>query len=274
MATLALKMQLNGILKWPALKNNTWRNYAWRLFRVRDDKNDRYHILAMGTLESEGFGKERIDLVTYVLDMDRYGDFTAREEVCTMSARRSFGLKLTNGFVVVEQESLRSLNIGSLCFNEIIKWAKRVAPDDTVIPIELLASHVHSYKPANLERRHRFYRRFGLEFEFNDRESHALASGVSKPIVGRKLISYPISAYPNIVEIDLVSTVQHLGMKLGEAEDEVVRLDEALSRLLQERRRSRHRLMLVAQLLRWPLLCVSFAAGAILARPSHFGLHF
>jgi hypothetical protein len=33
-----------------------------------------------------------------------------------MSAHRSFGLTLTNGFVIVEQESLRGLNIGSLCF--------------------------------------------------------------------------------------------------------------------------------------------------------------
>ncbi|NYH26002.1 hypothetical protein [Paraburkholderia bryophila] len=232
-----------------------------------------HHILAMGTEESDESGNERIDLVAYRVDTNRFGDWATREEVCTMSARRSFGLKLTNGFVVVEQESLRSLNIGSLCFNEVVKWARRVAPDDSVIPTELLASHVGSYKPENLERRHRFYRQFGLEFEFTNRGAHALASGISKPIVGRDLVTHPMSKYPNIVEIELVSAVQQLAMRQEGLEDDVSRLEGAVSRLLAERRRRSDRVVKVAQLLRWPLVCASFAAGAILARPDHFGLH-
>lgn len=117
-----------------------------------------------------------------------------------MSAHRSFGLTLTNGFVIVEQESLRGLNIGSLCFNEIVKWARRVAPDDHVMPIQLLGSHVGAYGRRNLERRHRFYQRFGLTFEFESGDCHGAALwsqcgvGIRAPLEGRHIGASPRAA--------------------------------------------------------------------------------
>jgi len=273
MEEMSATADARGPLGWPARKEDARHNYAWRLFRIRDDKRGMQHVLAVGTQESGNTGRERVDLIAYLVDTDRFGDWRAGKEVCAMSARRSFGLKLTNGFVVVERESLRSINIGSLCFNEIVKWARRVAPDDTVMPIELLASHVNSYKVENLARRHRFYSQFGLEFEFTNQGSHALASGQSKPITGRDLVSHPMSKFPNIVEVELVSTVQQLAMRQEELEDDVCRLEGAVSRLLKERQRRSDRVVWAAQLLRWPLICAAFAAGVILARPGHFGLH-
>ncbi|TAM55195.1 MAG: hypothetical protein EPN57_04125 [Paraburkholderia sp.] len=253
-------------------KEDSRHDFAWRLFLVRDEKRDRHHMLLVGVQESGETGRERMDLVAYCVDTDRFGDSNAREEVCEMSAHRSFGVTLTNGFVVVEQESLRSLNIGSLCFNEIVKWARRVAPDDSVMPIRLLASHVGSYGRNNLERRHRFYQRFGLVFEFESEEAHPLASGESKELMGRELVSHSMTKFPNIVEIDLLPVLQCLTMKQEELEDEAQGLKHSVARLLDERQRRSEVVSRVARLFRWPALCIAFSVGAILARPGHFGL--
>ncbi|WP_124831279.1 hypothetical protein [Burkholderia stagnalis] len=191
-----------------------------------------------------------------------------------MSAHRSFGmLRLTNGFVVVEQESWRSLNIGSLCFNEIVKWAHRVAPDDHVMPISLLGSHVDAYGKKNLERRHRFYQKFGLAFEFESGDVHPLASGESKDIVGRDLISHSMTKFPNIVEVDLLATLQSLAMAREELEDDVRGMKDGIANLLDERRRRSDVVVRVVRLLRLPVIVAALAVGAILARPGHFGLH-
>ncbi|MBU9366531.1 hypothetical protein LGM85_14385 [Burkholderia multivorans] len=230
-------------------------------------------MLAVGTQESGDTGRERIDLVAFRVETDRFGDSRAREEVCSMSAHRSFGLTLTNGFVIVEQESLRGLNIGSLCFNEIVKWARRVAPDDHVMPIQLLGSHVGAYGSRNLERRHRFYQRFGLTFEFESGDVHPLASGESKDMVGRDLISHSMAKFPNIVEVDLLATLQSLAMAQEELADDARGLKDGIASLLAERRRRSDVFRRVARLLRLPVMMAVLAVGAILARPGHFGLH-
>ncbi|WP_143155714.1 MULTISPECIES: hypothetical protein [Burkholderia] len=265
--------KLCGPAVWPARKDRSSDNFAWRLFRVRDEKRDRYHMLAVGTQESGDTGRERIDLVAFRVETDRFGDSRAREEVCSMSAHRSFGLTLTNGFVIVEQESLRGLNIGSLCFNEIVKWARRLAPDDHVMPIQLLGSHVGAYGRRNLERRHRFYQRFGLTFEFESGDVHPLASGESKDMVGRDLVSHSMAKFPNIVEVDLLATLQSLAMAQEELEDDARGLKDGIASLLAERRRRSDVVVRVARLLRLPVVVAALAVGAILARPGHFGLH-
>lgn len=178
-----------------------------------------------------------------------------------MSARRAHGLKLTNGFVVVERESLRSLNIGSLCFNEIVKWARRVAPDDVVLPIQLLESHVNTYVKEDLETRHRFYCQFGLSFEFKSDASHPLASGESKPVAGRDLISRPLTKYANIDEIDIVTTVQRFAVDQEELRIDVKRFKKALSDLLQARQRRRYSVVQFALPMRGPLVFLAFAPG-------------
>ncbi|ASV96716.1 hypothetical protein CJU94_00090 [Paraburkholderia aromaticivorans] len=231
-------------------------------------------MLAVGTQESRALGRERIDLKACLLDTDRFGDWRESEEVCSMSACRSFGIKLTNGFVVVEQEALRSLNVGSLCFNEIVKWAQRAGPDETVLPINLLAHHVGTYRKENVERRYRFYRRFGLDFNLTGQDGNPLASGESKPMLVRELICHPALKFPNIVELDLVPILQQLSMKNVELDDDVHRLKGAVSRMVKERQRIRDVITHAAIMARWPVAFLAFSAGAVLFRPGHFGFHF
>ncbi|MEW6347257.1 MAG: hypothetical protein RXR20_12710 [Paraburkholderia sp.] len=257
---------------WPQVAEETGRAYSWRLFRVRDEKRHQTHVLAVGIHEVGCLGDERIDLVARLIDVHHTATWKAHETVCVMSARRTHGLKLTNGFVVVERESLRSLNIGSLCFNEIVKWARRVAPNDVVLPIRLLESHVNTYVKENLERRHRFYCQFGLSFEFKSDASHPLASGESKPVAGCDLISHPLTKYANIDEIDIVTTVQRFAVDHEELRIDVKRLKKALSDLLQAHQRRRDSVVRFALLVRGPLVLLAFGAGVLLARAGHFGL--
>lgn len=84
--------KLRGTAVWPTRKEDPIHNFAWRLFRIRDERRDLYHVLAVGTQESGDMGRERIDLVAFRVDTDGFGDSSAREEVCSMSAHRSFGL--------------------------------------------------------------------------------------------------------------------------------------------------------------------------------------
>jgi hypothetical protein len=81
------------------------------------------------------------------------------------------------------------------------------------------------------------------------------------------------TAYPTIVEIELVTSVQQLAMRQAELEDDVRRLEGGIARLFEERQRRSDVVVRVARLLRWQRVCVAFAAGAILSRAGHFRMH-
>lgn len=254
------------------------RTYAWRMYRVHDAQRHRQHILAVGTAQSGNLGQERLDLVAYRLDTQSFLRARKKEMVCQMSARRSFGVKLTNGFVIIEQESLRSLNIGSLCFNEIVKWAFHIAPNDDVEPITLLASHASTYDVENLERRYRFYRQFGIRFAVDDRESPP-RQAESEPMKAGELLGHDVSRFPNIQELDFLATVlqlatksEKLAVQSQELDTEVRRLRGAVERLLGERERRGQSILQFARAVQIPLLGVAFVVGAIIFHPGHFGI--
>ncbi len=272
-----VKPEVDGI--WEQLPScaDDGRTYAWRMYRVHDAQRNCQHILAVGTTQSGNLGQERLDLVAYRLEAPRFSMAGKKELVCQMSAQRSFGVKLTNGFVIVEQDSLRSLNIGSLCFNEIVRWAFHLAPNDAVLPITLLASHANSYGVENLERRYRFYRQFGIRFAAEG-ESFPLQAE-SEPMKGRDLLSHDMSKFPNIDELDFAATVlqlvtrsEKLAVQSNKLDDDVRGLNDALGRLLGDRERRGKSILRFARLVRVPLLCIAFMVGAIIFQPGHFGI--
>jgi hypothetical protein len=255
---------------WPIEKGHgiSWK---WRAFQVTDARKKHHHVIAIGIDESGDPGNERIDLVAYLLQAEQFSDWKERTLVCEMSARRTFGVKLTDGFVIVEQDALRSLNIGSLCFNETVKWARRVAPNDQVHEINLLPG-VEATSP-NLQRRLRFYQRFGLAFDFAEKTA-PLLKGASREILARHLIELPMDAFPNIVEIDLVCGIQKLAGEREKFADE----DARKRGILESRRSEESKLWRYArntvQLLNWPALIGMFTLGAVIARPEILGRHW
>ncbi|TDY21973.1 hypothetical protein B0G81_2220 [Paraburkholderia sp. BL6665CI2N2] len=96
------------------------RAYVWQFFR---SETNREIESIFWPLVSQSRAKEgaSVDLVARLIDEQKIGQRESQETGCVMTARREYGLKLTNGFVIIEQDDLRGLNIGSLCFNEIVK---------------------------------------------------------------------------------------------------------------------------------------------------------
>lgn len=253
------------------------RNHAWRMYRVHDAKRNCQHILAVGAAQSGDLGQERLDLVAYRLEASKFSMAGKKELVCKMSARRSFGVKLTNGFVIVEQESLRSLHIGSLCFNEIVRWARHIAPNDAVEPITLLATQANSYGTENLERRYRFYRQFGIQFP--GRSPLPPLQAESEPMNACELISQDMSKYPNIEELDFAATVlqlvtrsETLAVQSERLDQDVRRLKDVIGWQLGEWKQREESISRFARYKCVLLLFISFAVGAIIARAGHFGL--
>ncbi len=98
------------------------------------------------------------------------------------------------GGLFLDPDELRGQRIGTYLMNEIVVWAKQW-PEAMVEPIKL---EYGQSQDDNLDRRNRFYERFGLVFDYQDPE-HRM--GVSKPMPAKALT--PVTSWQtNIRERD------------------------------------------------------------------------
>lgn len=85
---------------------------------------------------------------------------------CVMRAGASWnrleGVRLSNGFNVVDPDDWRGQRVGTVALNLMVGWAKRRHADAHVRPIALTRHHKTDIVPA--DPRLRFYRRFGLDW--------------------------------------------------------------------------------------------------------------
>lgn len=118
----------------------------------------------------------------------------------------------TGGYVRVDPPRLRGGRLGTYLMNEIVAWAKQW-PDTPVREVTLLAGDAGD--PQNRIRRNRFYERFGLEFDFTDKDKSA---GVSRSILAGNLKEVTTWAQ-TITEHDLP---RYLRAALSDAEEMAV----------------------------------------------------
>ncbi|PKB13774.1 GNAT family N-acetyltransferase [Janthinobacterium sp. 64] len=118
----------------------------------------------------------------------------------------------TGGYVRVDPPRLRGGWLGTYLMNEIVAWAKQW-PDTPVREVTLLAGDADD--PQNRIRRNRFYERFGLEFDFTDKDKSA---GVSRSILAGNLKEVTTWAQ-TITEHDLP---RYLRAALSDAEEMAV----------------------------------------------------
>jgi hypothetical protein len=98
------------------------------------------------------------------------------------------------GGLFLDPDELCGQRIGTYLMNEIVVWAQQW-PEATVGSINLKYGQSQDY---NLERRNRFYERFGLVFDYHDPEHRA---GVSRPMPAKALT--PVTSWEaNIQERD------------------------------------------------------------------------
>ena len=155
------------------------------------------------------------------------------EVVCEMSAHDTgYGaVKLTNGYVVIEDEELRGWRIGSYCFNVVVEWAKRHFPNSEVLTIQLRSDDAVG---PNKSRRNRFYEQFGIRFAYTESERQREAAGESETMVVSDLIARTPKQFPNIQELDTRHALAVSTILLPRAQERVRELCQFLSEALRE----------------------------------------
>ncbi|HEV7436456.1 MAG TPA: GNAT family N-acetyltransferase [Pseudorhizobium sp.] len=106
------------------------------------------------------------------------------------SFSRHSGVRLSNGFNVVDPSAWHRQGIGTVALNLMIEWAKRLHPDADVRPVEL-----KRYKQdiEGDDPRLAFYRRFNLQWNLADQDQDAV-NLLSVPMTVRDLQTAPLSA--------------------------------------------------------------------------------
>jgi GNAT superfamily N-acetyltransferase len=95
-----------------------------------------------------------------------------------------FEVSVTGGSVMIGDESLRGIRLGSYLFNEVIVWAKQW-PD---LPVARIRVSSVDADERNLERRNRFYAGAGINFEWSTPE---MREGFSLPMFAHELVTRP-----------------------------------------------------------------------------------
>lgn len=147
----------------------------WSLHEVhgRRDRAGEKHTMLVGVRDlADG---SRRELEAFILDPHDPTPFAQRSPICEMSgSRTNIGVRITNGYVLIEEKQYRGMQIGAYCFNLIVQWAKDHHADRIVEPIEVS-------EPADMDPAHRnaFYNGFGIKFEYSQDAKHPMGVGVS-----------------------------------------------------------------------------------------------
>lgn len=251
----------------PSQENENFQGMAWRLIRVDDSHRSTSTVPAkairqtrtplfvmVGTRQVTVYGGEKFELVALT---------TAGELVCEMSAAASRWerVKLTNGYVLVEQSQLRGLRLGSFCFNQVVCWAKTQCPDSEVETIQLRASDASG---VNRHRRNAFYEKFGIRFDYSTVDGVENAAGESQAMKARELVSRAPADFPNIVEIDMPHLVGAATSWLPQSQQRASDLRQRIGALYQ-RCSPTHRFLRAIGYLNWlGYLAASLATAALM----------
>ncbi|HEY0294048.1 MAG TPA: hypothetical protein VGC69_01800 [Bordetella sp.] len=127
----------------------------------------------------------------------------AGTQICLMGGHvdsTSNMARLTNGNLVIENQALRGLGLGSYLFNIIVTWILSFEVDFDIVPVRLFAGDAY---PGNLERRNRFYEKFGLQFDYQTGSGSMQTHGLSLPMKASGLVSLamiPQGLYPHSLD--------------------------------------------------------------------------
>lgn len=104
------------------------------------------------------------------------------------------GVRLSNGFNVIDPDTWHRQGIGTIALNAMIEWAQHNHPSADVRPVEL-SRYGRTIGPA--DRRLAFYRRFNLDWDPNeqrDDEPHWLSRPM--PVAALRLAPLPYNIEP------------------------------------------------------------------------------
>ena len=134
------------------------------------------------------------------------------------------------GAVFLDLQGLEGQRIGTYLMNEIVTWAKQW-PQAAVRPVHLMAGQAHD---ENKARRNRFWRQFGLEFDYTDPDHRA---GISQPMTA-KALNVTTKWQENLRELsfsDYLETVlyekEHLALEVAQLKRATENLSSSLKHI-------------------------------------------
>ncbi|MDR6397892.1 hypothetical protein [Herbaspirillum seropedicae] len=173
----------------------------WTLHEVRGrrDRAGEKHTMLVGVRDlADG---SRRELEAFILDPRDPTPFAELSPICEMAgSRTNIGVRITNGYVLIEDKQYRGMQIGAYCFNLIVQWAKDHHADRIVEPIEVS-------EPADMDPAHRnaFYKGFGIKFKYSQEAKHPMGVGESLRMRAGELRTRSTEDLSGIRSINLVS---------------------------------------------------------------------
>lgn len=107
------------------------------------------------------------------------------------SFSRHQGVRLSNGFNVVDPSTWHRQGIGTVALNLMVDWAKRHHPDADIRPVELKR---YKQDVEDDDPRLAFYRRFNLQWDLADQDEDAV-NLLSLPMKVRDLQAVPLPSW-------------------------------------------------------------------------------
>ncbi|EHP44262.1 hypothetical protein OR16_04772 [Cupriavidus basilensis OR16] len=141
-------------------------------------------------------------------------------------------VKLTNGYVIIEDRALRGWRIGSYCFNLLVRWAKYHCPESDVATIKLLATD--ATEEVNRTRRNMFYEQFGIRFAYTDMDGLRNAAGESEPMKARELVERSRDEFSNIEELDMPHAAAFSALLFPQAQRRVLELRQSVTEMVRQ----------------------------------------
>ncbi len=115
----------------------------------------------------------RIDVAAFeIYDFD----IPARRIVSMTGKKGNCFVRVTDGYLLIENRNMRGLGIGTVCFNEVIRWALTNHPEELLHPIQVFEHLASEFPP---DARDRWYGGFGFVFKYEEGRSHPKAQGES-----------------------------------------------------------------------------------------------
>lgn len=239
------------------------------LVEVKDARYDKPHYLSLTTTcKSTDFfhddGRLHWSSATIELDAVYFAGPASSvlgQRVCVMggSTQHVDKVKLTNGGVVINVESLKGLHIGSLMFGRIVDWAKQFPGHWCIVPIGL--SVIDARTPDAKQRRNRFYENFGIRFQYARCDGIDDAVGSSDPaLTVAELV--PRVSWTNITMLGHWGSALQAQLRRLDTPAAELRRARRLARVYQRRLGSvEHRLRQIGAGITWVLVGVAGVLG-------------
>jgi GNAT superfamily N-acetyltransferase len=149
----------------------TVASLSWKIVQLKPKRGRRQAKIVLAIRKA--LDNSQIDVAAYeIFDFD----IPPRRIVSMTGKKGNCFVRVTDGYLLIENPNMRGLGIGTVCFNEVIRWALINHPEELLHPIQVFEHLANEFPP---DARDRWYRGFGFVFKYEEGRSHPKAQGES-----------------------------------------------------------------------------------------------